>query len=541
MPPRKSGIGSWEEFVATLAEPESNDLIDAVAVVNPADPAPEDDGWERPQLEKPVPVEPFPVDIYPDVVARLIRQGATSIGCPADFLGMAVLPVAGAAIGQSVNLRIKEGYFVSAAFYVANVGKPGDGKSPALKAVVSPLWRIDEEAHKTYLEEKTEFERAREAYEMAKKDMHRSRTRVTAQHHQSEGGDALDDDGVSEGAESASLPVPPPRPIPRRSVVDNVTTESLAPILSDNPHGVLGVRDEFTALVGSFNQYKSGKGTDRQFYLSAWSGEPITIDRKSNPDQMPIRVPHPFLGLVGGMPPDMLGELAEGKGRDDGFIDRILFAYPDPMPKPGWTKQGIDKQTKTDWADLVRQLWQLPMRVYEGEECPYNINFAPEAEKIWEEWFNDHHAEQNADDFPDWLRGPWAKLEQYAARIALTLHMLHWGADPMRSEAVPDVPPQRMRNAVRLVNYLKSHTHRVRSLMRVKEKGSDGGEHVQTILKWIRRRPVGALLLRTRLDPELPALQRAVQRSSCGPGMASTASLHPPATRTGTARRSQGS
>jgi len=45
-------------------------------------------------------------------------------------------------------------------------------------------------------------------------------------------------------------------------------------------------------LVASLNQYKSGKGYDRQVYLKLWDGEPILIDRKSDKsrDGAPIYV-----------------------------------------------------------------------------------------------------------------------------------------------------------------------------------------------------------------------------------------------------------
>ncbi len=71
--------------------------------------------------------------------------------------------------------------------------------------------------------------------------------------------------------------------------------------------------DEMTKWVMSMDQYKNGKGGDRPFYLSAWNGEPVYIDRAKNMRE-PIVVPHPFLTVVGGMTPDMLSTLPEGQG-----------------------------------------------------------------------------------------------------------------------------------------------------------------------------------------------------------------------------------
>ncbi len=135
---------AWDAHLCTLPEAEAGAWIEAVAAVNPDGPAPEDDGWGQPLAFKLPPVEPFPLDVYPAAAVRLIHQGATSIGCPADFLALPVLAVAGAALGRSASLRLKSGYFASASIYAVCVGLPGDGKSPAVSAIASPMRSLDE-------------------------------------------------------------------------------------------------------------------------------------------------------------------------------------------------------------------------------------------------------------------------------------------------------------------------------------------------------------------------------------------------------------
>ena len=90
---------------------------------------------------------------------------------------------------------------------------------------------------------------------------------------------------------------------------------------------MLIIRDELSAWIKSFNQYKGGKGADKQFFLSAWSGEPLAVDRQGKD---PVLVPHPFLSVVGCIPPDVLPDLDEDN-REDGFLHRLLFVYPDPV------------------------------------------------------------------------------------------------------------------------------------------------------------------------------------------------------------------
>ena len=71
-------------------------------------------GWPPMELGESAPVEPFPVDVFPARVADFVRAASESIGCPADFVALPVLVVAGAAIGRSAALRLKPDYFASA-------------------------------------------------------------------------------------------------------------------------------------------------------------------------------------------------------------------------------------------------------------------------------------------------------------------------------------------------------------------------------------------------------------------------------------------
>ena len=81
------------------------------------------------------------------------------------------------------------------------------------------------------------------------------------------------------------------------------------------------IRDELVGWVKSMDQYRSGRGADRQFFLSVWSRQPIKVDRKG---AKPILVSNPCLAVVGGIQPDLLPELADAAQREDGFLDRLL-------------------------------------------------------------------------------------------------------------------------------------------------------------------------------------------------------------------------
>jgi hypothetical protein len=76
--------------------------------------------------------------------------------------------------------------------------------------------------------------------------------------------------------------------------------------------------------------YRRRQRTLRAAYLHdrAWNGAPILVNRKTR--QEPIVLDNPFVNVAGCLPPDLLGQLTDAGGREDGFAHRLLFAFPDP-------------------------------------------------------------------------------------------------------------------------------------------------------------------------------------------------------------------
>ena len=380
-------------------------IILALADVDPTGPAPEADAdddeaaddWGPIRLGTLPPAERFPLDVLPTPARDLAEAAARSIGCPVDFPAVATLAAASGVIGRSASLLVKPNYFASASLYVAIVGSPSSGKSPALRAALAPVWRIGQDLH-------DEWSAAMAAWKLAPEDERRE------------------------------------EPALKRIVTSDPTTEALGPILAANPRGLCVAPDEMTKWVMSMDQYKGGKGGDRPFYLSAWNGESVVIDRAKHRKE-PIMVPHPFLTVAGGIVPDMLSTLPEGRGRDDGFLARLLFAYPDRVARV-YSEQGISDTVTGAWDELAMALWRRSMRDVEGKPTPHVVTMDPEARREWVAWCRAHYAEQEADDFLDSLEGPWGKLEAYAARLALILHLMDLAADPTRptGSVLPSCP-----------------------------------------------------------------------------------------------------
>src|SRR5205823_5783661 len=116
--------------------------------------------------------------------------------------------------------------------------------------------------------------------------------------------------------------------------------------------GLLIIRDELSAWVKSLNQYRGGKGSDKQFYLSAWNSAAIAVDRQGKT----TLIDHPFLAVVGCIPPEVLPDLDDESGREDGFLHRLLFTYLQPHPVR-WTEAVVSQSVKEAYLQLMAKLY----------------------------------------------------------------------------------------------------------------------------------------------------------------------------------------
>ncbi len=449
---------SWQGFLEGR-NGDTDAIIRAVVDADPNGPRPEpsdsedeaDDGWGPIRFASLPTVDPFPLGVLPPAARDLVVEGSEAIGCQPDFLAVSVLVAASGTIGRSVSLLLKADYFASSSLFVACVGPPSDGKSPAIQKACSAVRKIDEAL-------KADHDRAMDCWQ-------------------------VEQNAVGSMGKKPK-PTAPPRP--GRIDLDDITMEALPLILADNPRGLVLVKDELAGLMLGLNQYKGGKGSDRQTLLSVWSGKAIKRDRVSHEANIPIRCPHPCLSIVGAMTPDMLGSMADAQGRADGFLDRFLFAYPESRPISGWTDRGIDDATIDEWSALVARLWERPLNVVEGRSVPHVARLEGEALSCWNHHYNLHAVEMNSADFSPNLRGPWGKIGEYAGRFVLVLACLDHASDPTADPTeAPQVSPQTVIDAWALVSYFKSHLIRVHAAMG--GKAANVGGDVQALLGWIKR------------------------------------------------------
>jgi len=406
-------------------------------------------------------VPTFPEEVFPEAAQCVVREIAVALPCPVDFVTTPLLVMAGGAIGASRALAIKEGHIQRACIYAAVIGPPGSDKSPAQEKVVETVHELEESLHASWEETMEQFQDDQEIYESEMREWKKK------------GGD---------------LPKKPKRPILERLTVNDATSESLVPILKENPRGVVLVRDELIGWVQAMNQYREGgKGADQQFWLSAWSGSTVTVDRRKTHELGPLRVRHPFISVIGGLTPDKLSALRGDKPRQkvkqDGFIDRLLMSFPSEPHVTAENWMEVESATLEKLSGLIGKLRSLEMvPIQEGDKVkgwrPFIVKLTSTGRQEWQRFTQQHANERNEDDFPPQLIGPWSKLRGYTGRLALILHFLRWAAGEVKDQ---DVDGESMERAARLVAYFKAHIRKVYAVMDADPKATSA----QRLLKWI--------------------------------------------------------
>jgi hypothetical protein len=198
----------------------------------------------------------FPLEVLPPAMRSYVDAGARSLSVPAEMVAVPMLGLAGSLIGNRLHVILKNSWREYPTLFVAVVSRPGTAKSPALNLAKWPLDALQEHArldHKDAL--------GRHEVDLA----------------------------AWQSLDPAHRGPKPPLPKMRHLFSTDVTIEALVGILGSNP-GAAIIRDEIGGWVASMDQYRGGKGSDRQQYLSLWSAGTIKADRKTGES---IYVRHP--------------------------------------------------------------------------------------------------------------------------------------------------------------------------------------------------------------------------------------------------------
>lgn len=355
-------------------------------------------------------VPKFPIHALPQPLQKFCIEVANAIECPIDFVATPLLTVTGGIIGNNKKIEIKRSWQQSSALYSAVVASPGSGKSPALTQVTKLLDVIEKENNQLNNNRQQQYEHDMAEYE-AKLQQWKNR--------------------LKKGDDTEVAP--------------------------DKPDPFYYIR----TWTNSHNQYKNGNGSDRQFFLSTWAGASCPVDRKGKAPQYLFK---PFLAITGAIPPKEMDTLKRGI-KDDGFLDRILFSYPDPSGSIKWSEKEVSQQIENEMQQLFLKLHR--------DEKEQTIKFSQSAKKRWIQWYEQH--KKKSIEQEEILQNPLNKMPNQLLRISLILAVVNNDQE---------LSLKTLENAIKIVEYYKQHLRRVLGIL----DETDSEEKIRKIIDYAKKR-----------------------------------------------------
>jgi hypothetical protein len=275
---------------------------------------------------------PFPVDALPPRVRVFVKAVAGATNTDASWSAVACLAVLAGCIGNRACARARRGWDEPAVLWAALVGRSGTIKSAVVKLVTRALHDLYKHARAEHRDALREYDRAmaRHAVDYAKWKQDQRKGTAT------------------------DPPLEPEQPIERRVLVSDTTVEKLGVLLQENPLGLLLVRDELAAWLGSFDRYAGGgKGSDQPTWLSMFDAAPVTIDRKSAVGT--IYVALAAVSVLGSIQPGTLLRMFGRAEREAGLLARVLLVCPPERPAL-WADAELSDTHASDWRALLDSL-----------------------------------------------------------------------------------------------------------------------------------------------------------------------------------------
>ena len=307
---------------------------------------PQEEVWQAPEplTEQLLPVAALDADVLLPVALReWVMDEADRMPCAPDYIAAAAVVELGSLIGTrcAVAPKASDDWMVTPNVWGGAVGPPAVKKSPAIGAALSPLEGLAARARETHKQEMVFFEMEELVHDAEQKAFEgriknaakKSTAKKPATVAEQVPPDTVGDTDPAAVAEEMRKHRETWRPAPtlRRYKTNDSTVPKLEELLSENPAGMLVVRDELVGLLAAWD--REGHQGEREWYLEAWNG-----DQAKDTDRIArgsINVPRVCVSIFGGIQPDKLAgylEQATSLIANDGMVQRFqVLVYPDPV------------------------------------------------------------------------------------------------------------------------------------------------------------------------------------------------------------------
>lgn len=365
----------------------------------------------------------FPLEVFPDDFKNYILELNRVYGFSTDYLGCTMLWVTSVILGNALKVEIKKGWHESPILWLCLVGQRGIGKTPS----VNFMSKVLRDANNKELES---YNREVEKY----------------------------DDYQSKDAKEKKTAQKQEKPVSKQFIVDDITMEALMDMHSYNKNGIAVFKDELAGWFKDMNKYRAG--SDVQSWLSSWNNDSIYLNRKQSKSSF---VKRSFMPVLGGIQPEIFSTIYNDENESNGFMDRVLFSYPD-LKVDKFVREDISDEF-TDWYNGIVDWFYNNVKNkvieydLERDIIPKIAKYTPEAFDEFERIFNEITDLQNDDNESEFIKSALSKQKTYLSRFALILNSL---SSAVGESDLMEVDTEAIKGAEKLTEYFTGMAKKVK-------------------------------------------------------------------------------
>lgn len=358
-------------------------------------------------------VLPFNPEMLPAPLKNYITDIANRQQCPIDFVAVSAICGLAALLGRKALISPKQNdnWVVTPNIWGTLIGRPSAMKSPAMKAALQPLHKIEKTAAIKHKEAIAEYELSKEFAEV-----NMQAAKITAK-------DQIKNNKIDDAKASilnAKFTDSPPTRM--RIIINDTTVEKLGILLNENPNGLIHIRDELTGWISKLSDEKFQQ--DRSFYLECFDGDGrYTYDRITRES---VEIENLTLSLLGGIQPSKISPLIRNTIRgigDDGLLQRLQLAiWPDDSFNWKWIDQAPNQAYEQAYVRLFNLMHELRFAAFSDSSSPI-FHFTKEAQELFVDWYTENNMLARSGDLHPALESHLLKTPKIIASLALIFEL----------------------------------------------------------------------------------------------------------------------
>lgn len=404
----------------------------------------------------------FPYDVFPERVRKIIDDCHAFLSYPKDFTAAGILAATAMAIGRTYKAVYQ--WEETACLYMAFVAPPGTAKTHPLLFALHPIIQANKKAIQEYNKMIRE----------------------------------LNESGTPSGGLAD-----------KQCLFGDFTIESLIKAATTNKRGVSVYMDELGGFFKNFNRYNAG--SEQEFWLQNWSGSPYAVTRMNRKYFLEWLC----INIVGTIQPSILDELGKGGRAQNGFVERILFCYPEKINVIKLKRRNQRSDTKQillkNYIPIIQTLLDKDLAlqgIEDEDDQPHLLYFGAESDDMITDFLNELKDEMDAHD-NEYLRNVYSKMQTYCIRFALILNRIRYACDyqdntDFQPKDDETIRVEDVKKAIRLTRYFLDHAMKANNAI----SGATPADKLpRDIQKFYRQLPLGQELS-TRQIEDIAAMHK---------------------------------